>query len=97
MKRIAALLVFLCAPVLAQNPAQTPPEAPRGPTLEQIARLFFHQYDANGDGTVTRREFLTPSMNQFDFLDRNGDGAVDMQEVTAFTQMMTQQQQRQPQ
>jgi hypothetical protein len=41
---------------------------------------------------VTRREFLTPSMNQFDYLDRNGDGAVDMGEVSAFTRMMTEQQ-----
>ena len=91
MKRFIAMLALLTSPALADNtqPVQQAPS--QGPTLEQIAMLFFRQYDGNGDGTVTRREFLTPSMNQFNYLDRNGDGAVDMSEVNAFVQMMSQQ------
>lgn len=84
MQRIIALLALAASPVLAQDAAQ-------GPNLERINQLFFHQYDGDGDGRVTRREFLTPSMAQFDYLDRNGDGMVDMNEVAAFTKMMTEQ------
>ena len=74
-------------PATAENTQQA------GPSLEQISQLFFRQYDGNGDGMVTRREFLTPSMAQFDYLDRNGDGGVDMQEVFDFARMMTEQKQ----
>ena len=93
MKRLLVLLALLSAPLFAENSAiPMDNKHSQGPSLEQIAMLFFRQYDGNGDGAVTRREFLTPSMNQFDYLDRNGDGAVDMQEVQGFVQMMSQQQ-----
>jgi len=91
MKHLIALLALFAAPAIAEPTAQPAPPQAQGPSLEQIAMLFFRQYDGNADGTVTRREFLTPSMNQFDYLDRNRDGSVDMQEVSDFVQMMTQQ------
>lgn len=91
MKYAFALLASIALPALAQNQAQLNSPPGQGPSLEQIHRLFFRQYDGNGDGMVTRREFLTPSMNQFDYLDQNGDGAVGQQEVRAFTRMMMEQ------
>ena len=92
MKRLVTLLALSAAPVFAESPIPPNPPQALGPSPEQIAMLFFRQYDSNGDGSVTRREFLTPSMNQFDYLDHNRDGAVDMQEVNGFVQMMIQQQ-----
>lgn len=93
MKRTTLSLAIFCASALAPLHAESPTgaSAAQQPSLQQIAMLFFKQYDGNGDGAVTRREFLTPSMNQFDYIDRNGDGAVDIQEVNSFVQMMTQQ------
>lgn len=84
MHRLIALLLLAATPAVAQPPQQAP-------DLDRINQLFFKQYDADGDGLVTGREFLTPSMAQFDYLDRNDDGIVDMGEVSAFTQMMTEQ------
>ena len=92
MQRLIALLALCATPALAQDP----PQDATGPDLERINQAFFHQYDGNRDGLVTRREFLTPSMAQFDYLDRNGDGMVDMREVAAFTRMMTEQRPPQP-
>ena len=79
-------LVMLALTSILPAWAQTPQQ---GPDLNQINQLFFKQYDANGDGLVTGREFLMPSMAQFEFLDRNADGRVDMNEVSDFTRMMT--------
>jgi hypothetical protein len=90
MRRLFLLLTLIAGPALAQNQAQLNNPQGQGPNQEQIQQMFFHQYDGNGDGIVTRREFLTPSMNQFDYLDRSGDGAVDPQEVSAFIEMMMQ-------
>lgn len=84
MHRLIALLLFVAAPAIAQPPQQAP-------DLDRINQLFFKQYDADGNGVVTGREFLAPSMAQFDYLDRNDDGIVDMDEVSAFTRMMTEQ------
>ncbi len=36
----------------------------------------FADADANGDGVITRAEFLTARSARFAKLDRNGDGAV---------------------
>jgi len=84
MHRMLALLILAATPVVAED-------APQGPDLERINQSFFYQYDGDRDGLVTRREFLTPSMAQFEYLDRNADGVVDMNEVSAFTKMMTEQ------
>jgi hypothetical protein len=40
---------------------------------------------------VTWEEFAADPAAKFRYLDRNADGVVDMQEVAAFTKMMTEQ------
>ena len=38
---------------------------------------MFDRADSNGDGAVTRDEFLAARANQFGTRDRNGDGVID--------------------
>jgi Ca2+-binding EF-hand superfamily protein len=52
-----------------------PPSKPRGP-------LWFRKMDRNGDGDVSRKEFLG-SAEQFRRLDRDGDGLISVEEAEA--------------
>jgi Ca2+-binding EF-hand superfamily protein len=51
----------------------TPPPSPTGPT-------WFRKMDRNGDGDVSRREFLG-SEEQFRRLDVDGDGLISLEEA----------------
>jgi len=79
-----SLLILSTTAAIAQNPGQAP-------TLEELNQLFFVQYDHDNDGQVTWDEFIAEPTAKFRYLDRNADGVVDMQEVAAFTRMMTEQ------
>ena len=83
MRQPALVLFALFAgTAFAQSPTQPP-------TLEQLNQMFFAEYDADQDGKVTWEEFAADPAAKFRYLDRNADGVVDMQEVAAFTKMMT--------
>jgi hypothetical protein len=53
------------------------PQAPKPPTEGPI---WFRKMDRNSDGVVSRREFLGPK-EQFNRIDANGDGLVDLNEA----------------
>jgi Ca2+-binding EF-hand superfamily protein len=57
---------------------------------QMVAGSFFNHYDSNQDGQVTRKEFLTPSMQRFVYIDSNHDGIIDGNEVNAFVLKMLQ-------
>lgn len=82
MKHLISTVAFvLAAPmVFAQPPQGNPGEA------------FLRTLDANGDGTVSREEFVQPQMQQierqFDYMDKNHDSKVDIDEADAFAQEM---------
>ena len=48
----------------------------RSPAADQVARLdqLFDRMDADGDGVLTRGEYLAYAERWFDRMDRNGDG-----------------------
>jgi len=48
---------------------------------QMVAGSFFNHYDRNQDGQVTRKEFLTPSMQRFVYIDSNHDGIIDGNEM----------------
>ena len=77
---------------LTLAPSLSPAEEPTPPSLtqEQINQLFFMKYDEDKDGKVSREEFLRPNNAQFDFMDLNQDGIIEMSEVAAFTKRMMQ-------
>lgn len=82
MKKTLIILTFACTPAFAQQG-----QMPQMPDLETV---FFQQFDANGDGQVTREEFLKPTEAQFDHMDRDKNGALDTAEVRAFNDEMKQ-------
>ena len=82
---LTTLLALAAASAVAQ-----PPGAPSS-SLEEINQMFFARYDADGNGQVTWQEFAAEPAARFQYLDRNADGMVDMNEVAAFTRMMSEQ------
>ena len=65
-------------PQMGANTFTTTPAAPKEPDAN-IPR-WFTRMDANGDGTISRREFLGTS-EQFEELDLDGDQFVDSDEL----------------
>jgi Ca2+-binding EF-hand superfamily protein len=53
-----------------------PPQAPKGPS-------WFVKMDRNGDGDVSRREFIGTEV-QFKAIDADGDGLISLDEAEAF-------------
>ena len=51
--------------------------------LPQAGPVWFHKMDRNGDGDVSRAEFLGGKAD-FDKLDTNGDGLISLDEAEAF-------------
>lgn len=77
-----ALTLLVAAPVFAeqQKPNQT--------------EMFLKTFDANGDGRVSKDEYMKPQVQQiekqFNYMDKNKDGVVDEAEAQAFAKEMQQ-------
>lgn len=58
------------------------------------ADMFLQTFDANGDGRVSKDEYMKPQIQQiekqFDYMDKNKDGFVDNEEAKAFAEEMQQ-------
>ena len=85
MKKILIAIALFSAPVLAQQPPMQ--QMPQMPDLEKI---FFEQFDTNKDGLVSKEEFLKPTVEQFNHMDRDKNGSLDQAEVKAFNDEMKQ-------
>ena len=84
-----AFTLVLAAPVFAQ---QMPSQA--GQKMPSQEQMFFKTFDANGDGRVSKDEYMKPQVQQiekqFNYMDKNQDGVVDAAEAKAFAQEMQQ-------
>lgn len=67
--------------VLADDPADAPPEAPARTREEKR----FDRYDRDRDGRVTRDEYLAARRKAFGKLDANADGRLDFEEWSTKT------------
>ena len=78
--RTLALTLIVAAPVFAQK------------EMPDQGQVFLKTFDANGDGRVSKEEYMKPQVQQiekqFDYLDKNKDGIVDTAEADAFAKEM---------
>ena len=69
----AVVLAFSTAPVLAGNSD----EAKKG----HGSGGMFEKHDLNGDGVISKDEFLKQAENRFSQMDKNGDGSISKDEA----------------
>lgn len=87
MNRKLILATALAASVLSGGvaitaQAQTPPPAGRDGIAPPGPSRAFTKADKNGDGVVSRQEYLDAAARRFAKLDRNGDGRLTPDEMT---------------
>jgi Ca2+-binding EF-hand superfamily protein len=58
--------------------------------MPDLEKIFFEQFDTNKDGLVSKEEFLKPTVEQFNHMDRDNNGSLDQAEVKAFNDEMKQ-------
>ena len=76
MHKTLIVLALVSAPAFAQQPPSQP--------MPDLDKMFFEQFDTDGDGKVTKGEFMKPTEAQFDHMDVDGNGELDQAEVKAF-------------
>lgn len=52
------------------------------------AQSFMLSLDENKNGTVSQKEFLKPSIDEFKQIDTNSDGAIDDKEAEVYVERM---------
>jgi Ca2+-binding EF-hand superfamily protein len=55
---------------------------------DQLVNNWLKQFDANGDGKISRQEAKGPILQRFDQFDTNKDGFLDRQELRALAQRL---------
>jgi len=70
-------LVFLSLAAVLPGLSQAQEQ---GQAQQDPAQAFIQRFDQDKDGKVSRDEFLKPAAEQFKYMDRNGDGAISMEE-----------------
>ena len=86
---VPALLLALTTAVTAQTQG--------GGGKVEPDQMFIQQADTNKDGKVSQQEFLAPAVKQFQYMDKNGDGYITIDEARAFGQEMRERMQKQQQ
>jgi Ca2+-binding EF-hand superfamily protein len=65
------------------GPQANPPPPGLTAFVDESAPLWFRKMDVNGDGEITKKEFLG-SAEHFKRLDTNGDGVISLEEANAY-------------
>ncbi len=79
---LTALFVWGLVPgARAEDPPAGPKPAPEAQPAPDRSAPFFAEFDANGDGAVSREELASVPASVFAVLDRNGDGRIERSEV----------------
>ncbi|MHC4404192.1 MAG: alpha/beta fold hydrolase [Planctomycetota bacterium] len=79
---IAAAAVLMYSPFLA---AQTPGQAPPDPSQ---ASFILGSLDQDGDGKISKTESVADMKQNFSFIDLDGDGGIDLTELTEVLKMV---------
>lgn len=82
MKNEATVLTAVAALFLA-TPCLAEPRPGDGPGAGGKGAQMFQMMDADGDGQISRAEFISHAMERFSKMDANGDGAVSKEEAQA--------------
>lgn len=79
MSRLIALTLVLSASSLAMAATDTTPTAPgQMPQGQKKAQMQQHlkEVDTNGDGNISKEEFMASCEKRFQKMDANGDGQI---------------------
>lgn len=80
MKKVlmtVAAAALISAPALAEHPG-----GPEGGSHHK--GMMFEAMDENGDGMVSKDEFMASHMKRFEKMDANADGNVSKEEIEAY-------------
>ncbi|MEZ5919682.1 MAG: EF-hand domain-containing protein [Alphaproteobacteria bacterium] len=75
----AALLLFSASPALAGQDG-----AEKGAPHHRGGAKMFEKHDLDGDGQVSKSEFMEMHENRFNEMDTDGDGKISSEEAKAF-------------
>lgn len=94
MNRRFLTVAATCAALVSATAAhaQTPAAngAQRGQRLQQLESEMFKRMDTNGDGVISKQEFMEQAEKRFKRLDANGDGQITREEIESAAQNMRQ-------
>jgi hypothetical protein len=88
---VAAAAVLLAAPVMARAEGGAPVTAQHQPGEAHghgMREGFMKRIDKNGDGKISKDEFIAVQTERFSKMDKNGDGYLSKEEMRAAREMV---------
>jgi len=79
-----AVLAMASVPALADHHENGDMKGKKHEKRAEMHKRMFEKHDANGDGKVTKEEFMAKVEERFNKMDADGNGEVTMEESRAY-------------
>jgi hypothetical protein len=83
---LSVLAIMSAAPAFAQDEPPPPPPGEGGPRGEKMLDRLFSEEDKNGDGTISKEEYVQAAEARFTKLDSDGNGQLSKEEIKSHHQ-----------